>query len=116
MNAPTEAKPNRLWWFFSLVPWIWLALLVSIALHLRVGLGYWPRPVLDNYTSGGFSVHFVTVALIGVFSLASVAPISIGLVIMRTSPFQPLIYCLGWLCIVGFCKYDPTRFVTWLLD
>src|SRR5262245_22524890 len=117
--------PNKSRWllFCSAVPWLVLSVLVSVALHLRFGLGHWPRPCWDQYHSTAFAVHFSSFALLMMFSTVFSVPMFICFFVDGSSRFrlrghlvQPLIYVLGWIAFILFCVYDPTRFVFWLWD
>ena len=42
---------------------------VCLAFHIRVGLGHWPEPMMESFTSGAYHVHELVVAVVGCFAV-----------------------------------------------
>lgn len=96
---------------------------VSLALHVRLGVGHWPRPMWEDYRTVGFNAHGV--ALQGVFLFAAFAALPLWTVCVciprfrlapRTHLTQAGIFLLGWALVAGFVVLDPFQFVSWLAD
>jgi hypothetical protein len=94
-----------------------------MAVHIRIGLGHWPTPMMEDYRTIPFRIH--EYVLIGILLFAVFAAGPIWLVCLffrrlrlpwRVHVTQAAIYGLGWLLIFLASKYDPTTFTAWFLD
>ncbi len=103
-----------------------LALFVTalgLAIHVRAGLGHWPKPMWEDYRTLGFEVHALALLGIGLFAVYAAVPVWALCVCLprfrvsaRTHLIQAALYLLGWGLVAGFIVLDPYQFVTWLKD
>ena len=100
-----------------------LLLLLSLAAHIRLGLGRWPTPMVDDYPSALFRLHNHAVGIWLLFSLFGALPTWFFCQIFpqwRSSFHQArthfALFALGWIVIVLAARIDPTTFTPWFLD
>lgn len=94
-----------------------------MALHIRLGFGYWPDQAIDHYPALLFRVHvwlFVAANLFAVFAAIQllftlIQHRRLG-VHWRQVVVQGLAYVGGWVALFVVTANVPARFVTWLLD
>ncbi len=110
-------------WACVLTPFLLLAAAVSLALHVRFGLGHWPAPMQEDYSTPAFQVHLKILQGIVICALYSVVPVWAFLLCakpLRLSywmhTIQLAVYAAGWGLIGLCCALDPWRFFTWLAD
>ena len=104
-------------------PLLLLFVFLSLAAHVRLGLGHWPPPMFENYKTTAYSQHeqvFIWVALFTVFAaiplwLASLC-IRVFRISLKTHLIQAGVYALGWALIALYALVDPGRFIEWFLD
>jgi hypothetical protein len=96
---------------------------VTMAAHIRLGLGHWPTPMLESYDTALFRGHQILFFGMYFFSLLAAVPLWVLCVVLpalrrpvRDRLLQPVIYGLGWGAIFLAGYLDPTTFTTWLLD
>ena len=99
-----------------------LLLILSLAIHLRLGLGHWPEPIVEDYQTAAFKVHEWVLFLVAHFAGFLAIPLWPVLLIFRrfragikTHLVQSAVFSVGWILILLFFKYDPTSFSQWLL-
>ena len=116
---PRNSIPTWICAFSSLVL---LALILSLAVHLRLGLGHWPQSMDEDYSTAAFKVHEAVVYFVAHFAIFMAIPLWPVLLLfkrfragVRTHLVQSAIFSAGWILIYLFFKYDPTSFSTWLL-
>jgi hypothetical protein len=109
-------------WPLVLSPLVLLLVLVSLAVHIRIGLGHWPIPFQDDYHSGAYRLHE---KLLPGFFIAAIVALPIWLVLLCFRPLrrpwqwhllQAGAYLLGWGLIALYVTWDPWRFCEWLAD
>lgn len=110
-------------WALVLSPVLLLVLFLTLAVHVRLGLGHWPKPMRENYHTAAYSSHehiFTLFALVTVYGavplwllLLFFRPFRISL---RTHLIQAGIYALGWGLIAIYTAWDPGQFTEWFLD
>src|SRR5262245_24147682 len=110
-------------WLCVMTPWVLIVVGLSLALHVRLGLGHWPNPVVEHYTTPAFQTHLWGFRASFVFALYSLAPVWMLLLCaqrFRVSVWfhaiQVAVYIGGWLVIFLVCWTDPWRFMSWLAD
>ncbi len=110
-------------WMCSLSPVVLWLTFVTLALHIRLGLGHWPTPMADNYPTIAFRAHENLLVALGFFSAYAAAPFWLVLLLFkrlrnswRIRITQVAVYGLGWLLIFLAPRYDPTTFTAWFLD
>lgn len=97
--------------------------IVSLALHVRLGVGHWPQPMWEDYRTTVFDVHLLAVTGVGFFTVFVSVPLWALCICIprlrlsaRTHLIQAALYVLGWSLIVGFVMLDPYQFIDWLAD
>lgn len=110
-------------WLCAMTSWLLLVVGVSLAAHVRLGLGHWPVPMVENYATPAFKVHFIALQVFFGLALYSFAPVWMLLlcarrfrVSFRFHALQSAVYAGGWLTILLICWIDPWRFMEWLAD
>ncbi len=102
---------------------ILLFAVVTLAVHVRLGLGRWPTPIYESYRTSASILHMSILERTSVFAIYCAGPL--WLVCLLIPMFQPsrrsivsqvAVAGVGWLLIVGFLTLDPTTFSAWLLD
>lgn len=114
---------RHLVWIPAVSPWAALGALITLALHVRLGLGHWPKPMHETYETAWYTAHGGTVIVLFLFALVA-API----LWMASCRFERLrateraryvqlaAFGLGWLLFYIYVKIDPGSFVLWFLD
>ena len=131
MNAPVRtagANGLRSVVYFTQVvsasaPLILLVLLVSLATHIRAGLGHWPKPMTEDLHTLAFQWHDKLVGIWLLFSLFGAAPVwcicqfipSPGVPRQKIGT-QVALFIAGWCATFILGYLDPTSFTEWFLD
>jgi len=117
------SNESRAIWLFALSPYVVAFVLITMAIHVRVGLGHWPTPMTENYQTFAFEIHEWTLIVIGIFAIFVVGPFGLLLLLLRSLRGVPqvhakhvAVYFLGWVFIIFLAKTDPTTFTAWFLD
>lgn len=122
------SAPRRQWpfvsWSCALSPVVLLFVFIGFGIHVRLGLGHWPTPMVEDYHSAAFRVHewvligslWFALVIAGPLWLVSLFSRSLRPAWPRTVAFQLLLCAAGWLAIVAVLRFDPTTFSAWLLD
>lgn len=124
MNLQSTNQKQPLWtWLCCVSPWILLFLFVALAVHVRLGLGHWPRPMWEEYHSLAFSIHQFLIWCFLALSLFAAPPSWLIFLCFRRFRLslpvhltQVVAFGCGWLTISLLGKYDPTTFTAWFLD
>jgi hypothetical protein len=119
----TERKQPLPTWLCMVSPFMLGLTYVTMGLHIRLGLGHWPKPMVENYQTVAFRIHEGTFLVVMLFTVFAAVPLW-GVFLCfrrlrlswRTHIAQALTYSLGWLVILVAGKYDPTTFTDWFLD
>ncbi len=100
-----------------------LLLIVTLAVHVRLGLGHWPRPVWETYETTAFNLHMLAVWSLAWLSVFAAPPIWLILLCFRRFRLslpvhlvQAVAFGCGWMAISLAGKHDPTTFTQWFLD
>jgi hypothetical protein len=64
------------WWCLS-APWICFFVYLSLAIHVRLTLGRWPRPTFENYKPLLFAFHEIEVSFFLSFTIQHLSRIGI---------------------------------------
>ena len=122
LNA-TWHWPKWVTWALVLSP---LGLLFDVLLlgaHVRLALGHWPKPMIENYSSPAFELHSSCVIVFGCFAAYVAIPLWLLLLAFRKfrvsaryHVIQIGVFLAGWCCIIGYLAWDPYRFVAWFKD
>jgi hypothetical protein len=119
----TSAKRAWLTWVPAFTSALLLLALVSLAVHIRIGLGHWPVPLRDDFTSRAYEAHQRATAWVGVTTIFAAGPIWALLLCFRALRISPKthwlqagIYLAGWGLIALYVFWDPLRFWEWLAD
>lgn len=124
MDLIETPKSRSIWtWIPSLASLLLLVGILSMAAHIRLGLGHWPVPMIENYNSKAYQYHEWVVGMVGIFALYIAGPlwaIFVAIPWFRLSAkkhlFQLAVLLSGFLLIFLAGKFDPTTFTEWLLD
>lgn len=124
----SRARNLHLWkqlptWLCVVTPWLLLLIGLSLAAHVRLGLGHWPKPMTEDYSTTAFQAHFRVLQVSFVLALYSFVPVWMLLLCARRfrvsfgfHALQAAVYGGGWLFILFVCQLDPWRFMGWLVD
>jgi len=110
-------------WLCVITPWVLLVVGFSLAVHVRLGLGHWPNPVVEDYATSAFKGHFLALRITFGLALYSFVPVWMLLlsarrfrVSLRFHALQAGVYVGGWLGVLLVCSLDPWRLMRWLAD
>ena len=111
-------------WSCALSPFALLLVFLAFGVHIRLGIGHWPIPMIENYHSTAFSIHEWVLMICVWFSLFVAGPLWLICLLLRSlRPAWPrtvvsqLVTCAaGWLAIFAVLTFDPTTFSAWFLD
>lgn len=122
---PTSARREpRVAWACALSPLGALLVYISFAVHLRLGLGHWPMPMVEDYQTPIFQLHqWVLIACLFFAYLVSAPAYLLCFAIPKLRPasarivgLQLALWLTGWLLFYAAGKYDPTPFSAWFAD
>lgn len=124
MESGFSPRPKAFWtWLPCWAPLALFMGVLSLAAHVRLGLGRWPVPMVENYHTKGYQYHEVLVFLLGLVALYIAGPLWAILVAtprLRLSPTRHLlqfaVFISGFVLIFLAAKFDPTPFTEWFLD
>ena len=100
-----------------------LLVYLTLGIHIRLGLGHWPVPMIEDYRSPAFLVHEVVLLVWLYCALFGAMPLWLLCLLIR--PLQPsrrvavtqlLTFGVGWLLIAAVLIFDPTTLSAWFLD
>ena len=122
-----EQTVQRKVWFFTwtlvLSPLLLLLLFLTLAMHVRLALGHWPTPMIENFNTVAYSRHeqlFIWVALFTVYAAIPLWLVALCFRVFRislkTHLIQAGVYALGWALIALYGFIDPGKFTEWFLD
>jgi hypothetical protein len=104
-------------------PEIAILAFASMAVHVRLALGYWPSDAIDFYPTPLLRLHgffFIIAFLYGIFVagplwllLLFFRPLRLGFAVHR---LQACLIALGWLVLFFLMASIPPKYVTWFLD
>jgi len=110
-------------WACALSPPAALLVFASLGLHVRLGLGHWPKPMWEDYTTAAYRAHELVFVGVCVFVIYAAGPLWLVFVALpgqrlrwKTLAWQLGACGLGWLLIYLGAKWDPAHFVGWFLD
>jgi hypothetical protein len=124
MTQPeTSRKITVLTWALVLSPLLLLFVFLTLAAHVRLGLGHWPTPMMENYDTTAYNQHeqvFIWVALFTVYAAIPLWLVSLCFrpfrISVKTHLMQAGVYVLGWVVIAIYGFVDPGKFTEWFLD
>jgi len=122
-------RRRRFTWSCSLAPAAFLVVFITMAVHIRLGIGYWPDPSLNNQSLNSFPglllrIHnwgFMAAILFGFF----VAPIHLVVTLihyrelgfrLRGIAAHAVAYLLSTVVFFLVIVHAPAWFVTWFTD
>jgi len=120
MNAEQRTKRECFLWVCSLAPCALLVTTLTMAIHIRLVLGRWPR-FGENYDGFFFQLHQTVWGVLVLFAASVAGPLWLILSFRsnlpaRTKAIHVLAFAFGWLLIIIGHRFDPTPFTYWLLD
>jgi hypothetical protein len=112
---------SKITWVLAVTPVIFLLVAVSLALHVRLGLGHWPE-FGEHYRTSVFHFHEGVLVVFGFLAMSSVAlwllalcfkPLQIS---VTAHIIQAFVYAGGWGLVVLFWNGNPWGVVNWYFD
>ena len=111
-------------WFCAALPFIAILVFLSMALHVRLSIGHWPKDALEiKDMSLSLALHDRLFAAMFFFGGFGSAPLWLILlcfrplrISVRTHVIQAGILFLGLITLWGGMMGLPPEWVTWLLD
>jgi hypothetical protein len=104
-------------------PWVLFVLVAAMAVHVRLGLGHWPKPMVEDYRTLAYKIHDDMIGCVFLFGIYVALPLWLIFLCFRrlrlslaVHLLQLLVFGCGWLAIYFAGKYDPTTFSEWFLD
>jgi hypothetical protein len=124
MPQPTaQRKVPFLTWALVLSPLVLLFVFLTMAAHVRLGLGHWPTPMTEDYHTAAFSRHEQVFAGVVAFTVYAAVPLWLAAlcfrrfrISFRTHLVQAGAYAAGWVLIGAYAFIDPGSFLKWFLD
>lgn len=96
---------------------------ITLALHVRLGLGHWPKPMHETYETSWYIAHGWL--FLSVFLFATVAAAPLWLLSFKFSKIQMPrrirgiqlgVFGAGWVLFYVYVTIDPGSFTVWFLD
>ena len=112
-------------WFCALSPILVLFAFVTLAMHTRFAVGYWPNQSVDNARSISFLYWLHTGVFLATTGFAVLVAIPVWLCCLfvpslrlsiRTHAIQSLSYGIGWGLFFLLAVSAPAQWITWFLD
>lgn len=110
-------------WVISTAPLILLGGFLALALHVYVGLGRWPEPMVESYETTVTEALEVFIFCVGVFALYLAGPLWILAHCLRKpreaariQAIQVAVFCLGWVLVFVIPFVVLKQFTEWFLD
>jgi hypothetical protein len=121
MNNDMTYKMGRiLTWLCGLSSWVLLLLWFAMAVNCRLGLGHWPEPMTENYSSGAYELLESLFILCGYFALFLAGPVLLITLAVRfkdlRTRLRAILYVTGWAFLFFVIWLDPTSFTEWWFD
>ena len=120
----TQAKRKLLTWLPVLSPTLLLLIFLTLAAHVRISLGHWPKPMWEHYWTTNYALHAYAFMGLSLFTVYAAVPLWLLLLLcfrqLRISWATHLVqagtYALGWGLIGAYAAWDPGHFLAWWLD
>jgi hypothetical protein len=109
-------------WGLMLSPVLLLLDILLLGAHVRLALGHWPNPMVENYSSPAFTWHSRGVVYFGLFAAYGALPLWLLLCFRSlrrrrwTHLSQLGAFIVGWAAVIAYMQFDPHRFVAWFMD
>jgi hypothetical protein len=124
MTQQTPKRTTRaITWGLVSSPLLLLFVFLTLAAHVRIGLGHWPTSIIENYRTTAYSLHVKSFFWIGLFAVYAAIPLwlvslcfRVFRISLRTHLIQAGVYAVGWAFVALYAFVDPYKFVEWLLD
>jgi len=113
-------------WLCAAMPLILVLDYLLLAAHVRLALGRWPTPVLENVCTLPVKIHQTSILVLFLVAVFA-APVAWAIrTIMsvwqhcgwsiRAWLYQVVVYSLGWAVLSACFRFDPTPFTEWFFD
>ena len=119
----TQGKRVVLTWFPVITPTLLLLAFLTLAAHVRIVLGHWPKPMWEVYSTFIYEIHQYLFAGIALFTVFGAVPCWLLLLCFqrlriswRYHLLQAGAYASGWGLIAVYWAWDPGHFLAWYLD
>lgn len=110
-------------WLLVITPALLLVGFITLAAHVRIGLGHWPTPMIENYDTAAYWIHDRVLVWVGMFTVFAAIPLWLLTlcfqrfrISLKTHLIQAGVYACGWGLIALYGAVDPGRFMEWFLD
>jgi hypothetical protein len=110
-------------WMLAASPYLLLLIFLTLAMHVRIGLGHWPEPIFENYHTTACILHEQLVVWVGMFTMFAAAPLWLASLFFRIFRISLKIhlmqagaYIVGWALIILYTRIDPYKFAEWFFD
>jgi magnesium-transporting ATPase (P-type) len=120
---PTKKKRPFATWLVVCSPVLLLLVFIALAVHVRVGLGHWPTPMLEHYDTAAYRAHALALIWVIFFTVFAAIPLWLLMLCFRplrislkTHLIQAGVYVAGWVLIIMYGAVDPGRFLEWFFD
>jgi len=105
------------------LPWVALCSVYALAVRASFALGHWPRPMINDPKSFGFSGHYEASVVLASAAHLSVFAVIALLVIAACRDIRPahikgtpLLFAVGYGLVWVFTLADPGHVLEWLAD
>ena len=104
------------------LPMSWLVLFYSLAVHLRLALGRWPKSIGDNPHDWLFNIHYESTLLVGSLMWLSLIALPLIVIVLLAFPrirryaIHVLIYAVAVGSTFLLMHLAPGSFVYWWFD
>jgi hypothetical protein len=123
LKETSRRKIQSVTWVLMCSSPLLLFVFLSLAAHVRLGLGHWPTPMLESYNTAAYGRHVQVFVWVALFTVYAAVPLwlvalcfGIFRISLKTHLLQTGIYVAGWVLIALYGEIDPGRFVEWFLD
>jgi len=123
LRAGRQLRPLLLTWLPAFSSLALVLAFAGFALHIRLGLGHWPKPMVESYGTPLADFHVKSLILFGIFAVYVAGPLWLLMLCFKplriSLPIhirQVLLFGFGWLLLYIWVRRDPFRFIDWFLD
>jgi hypothetical protein len=110
-------------WLSALGPEIVMIAFASMAVHVRLELGYWPNDAIDSYPTLLLRLHHFFFSMAALYGIFVAGPLWLLLLLFRplrlrfsVHYLQACFVAFGWFVFFFLMMNLPSKYVTWFLD
>ena len=110
-------------WFFAFSPFLIFVVFGAMAMHVRLSLGHWPKPMIEDFSSPYMPIFGRCIGL--AMTISTEYAIAIWLLIVSIKPLriswrahisQVIFYLNSWFLTLLCCIFLPGDFISWYFD